>query len=197
MLADVGLLNTLLPEVTGRQTDETWRQTVNALSSLEQPSFALALATLLARFVDGPTGEAIARRWKLPNTEIHRTQWLLANRDALLKARGQRWSVLQHLLICPGAGELVALHQAMYAGAAQADAHDDFEFCRLMHAQPTRVLNPAPLLTGDDLVRHGVPRGPVYQELLGALRAAQLEEQIHSRAEAVTLLEQLLKVKTQ
>ena len=34
-------------------------------------------------------------------------------------------------------------------------------YCRSLLAQPREVLDPPPLLTGDDLLAHGVPAGPV------------------------------------
>ena len=56
---------------------------------------------------------------------------------------------------------------------------------------PPEELNPPPLLTGDDLVAHGVPRGKQYVALLEAVRDAQLEKQIHTKAEALALVDRL------
>lgn len=49
-----------------------------------------------------------------------------------------------------------------------------------------------PLITGDDLKRLEVPRGPVYTRLMRAIRAAQLDGFIHTRDEALTLAQRLL-----
>ena len=207
LLRELNLLSVLLPEVTagGDQISGgpsiAWQRTLAAPGRLEQPTFPLALATLLALYVDGDGAEAIARRWKLPNAEIQRTVWLVENQSSLVDARRQAWPKLQALLISDGAGELISLHEALHIGALQGDTggnpaaaseQADLDFCRLMYRQPAGVLDPPPLLTGDDLVRHQVPRGRIYQELLGAVRAAQLEQQIHSREAALALIDRLL-----
>jgi poly(A) polymerase len=207
LLRELNLLSVVLPEVTGggrRAAGEPavcWQRTLAALGRLEQPSLPLSLATLLAVYVDGGAAEAIAQRLKLPNAEIHRIAWLVENQSILVEARRQAWPKLQRVLISAGASELILLHEAMHDGAGQretgghrgsASVPADLDFCRLMRRQPEGVLNPPPLLTGDDLIRHKVPRGRIYQELLGAVRAAQLEERIHSRAEALDLVERSL-----
>jgi hypothetical protein len=58
---------------------------------------------------------------------------------------------------------------------------------------PPEQLNPAPLVTGDDLIAHGVPRGKQYQRLLEAVRDAQLEKRILTKQEALALVDELQK----
>ena len=60
------------------------------------------------------------------------------------------------------------------------------DYCRyyLVH-QPDGPINPPPLLTGHDLVRHGLQPGPRFAELLERIREGQLEGQIHSKKEAL------------
>ena len=58
-------------------------------------------------------------------------------------------------------------------------------------ALPPAEVDPPPLVTGDDLVAHGVPRGKHYQNLLEAVRDAQLEKQIATRKDALALVDRL------
>ena len=54
-------------------------------------------------------------------------------------------------------------------------------------------LNPPPLLTGDDLIRHGVRPGPSYRVLLNRVRDAQLDAEIQTGDDALALVDRLLK----
>jgi tRNA nucleotidyltransferase (CCA-adding enzyme) len=46
------------------------------------------------------------------------------------------------------------------------------------------------VLNGDDLQALGLPPGPLYKELLGALLEARLEGRVHSRAEEEAFLKE-------
>ena len=60
--------------------------------------------------------------------------------------------------------------------------------------QPPDELNPPPLITGDDLIALGIPRGKIYSEsLLERTRDAQLDSQIHMHEEAVRFVEAMWK----
>ena len=65
--------------------------------------------------------------------------------------------------------------------------------CREKLQLPADQLNPPRLLTGDDLVRHGIAPGPEYQQLLESVRDAQLEKTITTKAEALALVDKLRK----
>ena len=45
-------------------------------------------------------------------------------------------------------------------------------------------LHPHPILTGNDLIRMGYTPGPVFREILGSLRDAQLENRVKTRRQA-------------
>jgi len=195
LLKDVGLLAVILPEVDAH--DARWPCTLGTLERLEDPSLGLALAVLLGRYADRESVEAICRRWKLSNHDSKRASWLIEHRTALIGATAAPWSRVQRTLIADGAAELVALHAAAAQLPPGVDpveprASDaDLQFCRDRLALPAAELNPPPLLTGDDLIKHGVPRGKIYQSLLEQVRDAQLEGTIQSRAEALSLVDRL------
>ena len=189
MMLDTGLAEAILPEIL--PGDDAQRERLDrALAMLErlpEPGFPLALGTLLAELVDPGSARRVGRRWRLSNSETNRVAWLVKHRAALREARAMRRSVLQPLLVAEGIEDLLALHEA-----ASPAGSDEVAYCRSLLSQPREVLDPPPLLTGDDLLAHGVPTGPQYAMLLKRAREAQLNEQIHTKAEALALVDQLL-----
>ena len=191
LLGEVGLLEAILPELSAARESGSLAATYKVLDRLEQPIFSLALAALLHDTVSPPISYEICRRWKLSNRDSQQTRWLVEHRDALVAARQMAWPRLQRLLISDGIEELLQLHEAI-AMAAGSD-FDAVNYCRELLKMAPDELNPPPLLTGDDLVAHGVPRGKEYQSLLEAARDAQLNKTISTRAEALALVDALRK----
>ncbi|HZZ70626.1 MAG TPA: CCA tRNA nucleotidyltransferase [Pirellulales bacterium] len=197
LLAESGLLAAILPEMTPLTGDDpsvpaaattAWNQTLAVLDQLQSDSFACGLAALLHQVSRDPAFVAhLGRRWKLSLKEIEQTSWLLARLDALAGARQAPWSNLQPLLVHEGIGELLALHAAR--ARVRVGELADAEFVQAQLQRPAAELNPPPLLTGDDLIEHGVPRGKEYKHLLEAVRAAQLDQLIQTRAEALALVD--------
>ena len=99
-------------------------------------------------------------------------------------ARTMRWSQLQPLLVAEGIDDLVALSEAASPANAEAAA-----YCRSLLGQPREKLDPPPLLTGNDLLAHGIPSGPEYKTLLQRIRAAQLDGEVRTKAEALAMVE--------
>ena len=189
LLLETGLAAAVLPEIV--PADDLRRQRLDRalaiLGRLEHPGFPLALAALLCEMADAAAGRQVCRRWRLSNHETGRVVWLLEHRADLAGARTKPWSALQPLLVSNGIGNLLALH-----AAAAPEAADDLAYCRSLLAQPRAVLNPPPLLTGDDLLAHGVPAGPKFRFLLQRIRDDQLDGRLRTQAEALELVDQLL-----
>lgn len=204
LLRETGLLEEILPESTSRgddgktaqaSADERWRHVLLMLAKLTKPSFSLALAVLL-HLIDlsggdeGKLVEAICRRWRLSNKEIERTRWLVEQRQALAEACSLPWPRLQRLLISEGIVELIALHEADALARGADLAH--VVRCRELLQLPAEQLNPPPLISGDDLIRHGIRQGKQFKLLLERIRDAQLDGQIAKQEEALQLAERLL-----
>ena len=191
LLGEVGLLEAILPELSTAPSDTSAAAhgPLDVLGRLSEPSFPLALAAWLGELVDAQTAYVICRRLKLSNDESERVRWLVEHRATLLGARQMAWPRLQRILISADIGELVALDEAL-AVATGADSAG-LELARERLAWPRDVLDPPPLVTGDDLIAHGVPRGRQFKLLLEAVRDAQLDGQIHSREEALALVNKL------
>jgi tRNA nucleotidyltransferase/poly(A) polymerase len=214
MMRETGLLDVLLPELTplcqlhivqaDTQGDTFWRRALAVLDRLVAPDFPLALAALLHatwwRVEEPPHGEGertaadvvrqVADRWRLSNKETDHAAWLAEHHRALIHSETMPWPTLQRLLISPGIDDLLKLHEAIALAAGHDTAHVDL--CRSRLMLPPDELDPRPLLTGDDLIRHGVPKGKIYKTLLEQVRDAQLDRQIGNREEALALVDRIL-----
>jgi len=190
LLLQTRLAEAVLPEITATATPDRMESTLVALGQLKEPSFPLALATLVGRWVDAAGAEEIGRRWRLSNRIIERTAWLVGHQDALAGAAERPWSALQRTLVAPGIEELLRLVEARAAAAGATS--DDAACCRRWLARPRQELDPPALVSGADLAEQGIPPGPVYSRLLDRIRDAQLDGLIASRDEALLLARRLL-----
>ncbi len=187
LLWETRLAAAILPEIVPR--DETERRRLDdALAGLskltDDADFPLALAALLYPFVDEEGAAAVCGRWRLSNKETERVGWLVRHHASLLDAQAMRWSALQPFLVAEGIDDLLALTEAGSSAGAAAAGH-----CRSLLAEPRTVLDPPPLLTGDDLLAHGIPSGPQYKTLLQRVRDGQLDGAIRDQAEALAMVE--------
>jgi tRNA nucleotidyltransferase/poly(A) polymerase len=187
LLVDTGLAAAVLPEIVpaGREAHARLEQTLAVLDRLQQPSFPLALAALLDAWVDASGAIAVCRRWRLSGAQTDRVAWLVAHRSALCQARTAPWSRLQKVIVADGIEELLALEEATVSAAGGDTGH--VAWCRSLLQQPREVLDPPPLLTGEDLLRLGVPAGPLYRTILDEVRRAQLDGEVHTSEEALRL----------
>jgi tRNA nucleotidyltransferase/poly(A) polymerase len=192
LLVATGLMAAISPElstVVGTATDPRGTSALAVLERLIEPTFPLALAALAYRMPDLSHVRALCRRWKLTNDETESTHWL-AHHAMSLDDATMPWPKLQRLLIHDQAAALVAL-QAARAAVGEASP-ESVEVCRAYLAWPPEKLNPPPLITGDDLLAHNVPQGPLYRVLLEQVRDAQLEGQVATRDEALKLVDRLI-----
>jgi tRNA nucleotidyltransferase/poly(A) polymerase len=188
LLLETHLAAQLLPEIV--PGDEPGRQrlarALNVLDTLQTPGFPLSLAALLHEFVDAPAAEEICLRWRLSNKETQRVVWLVEHHAALAGVKATRWSAVQPLLISEGIEDLLALHEA-----ASPAGPDEAAYCRSLLSQPRDVLDPPPLLTGEDLLAHGIPAGPRFKTLLQRIREAQLDGELATAADALSLVDRI------
>ena len=206
-LADeVGLLREILPEVVGLRPGidrcepseiqlKDGRRTpraeliqassrsprLAALRLLHEPSFELAFAVLLLGVANV---EVICRRLKLSNDELEKTAWLVRQQEALRDADQFSLAKLKRLLAHPFRDDLLALTRAMLL-AQQADLHQVL-FCeRFLETTPPEILDPPPLVTGNDLIELGLRPGPRFKQLLEEVRDQQLNGELTDRTAAL------------
>ncbi|MBX9791255.1 MAG: CCA tRNA nucleotidyltransferase [Pirellulales bacterium] len=215
LLRETDLLATLLPELLSlvglAAGDEVavgtdrWQATLTILGQLLEPGFPLALAALLHQVGwpavrsagSGDPCEAgaaltriIGRRLRLAKREIELASWLVRQQNSLAGARKLPWPTLQRRLIHPDIRDLVEFHRAV--ASVHGASRGDVEHCRKLLELPADELNPPPLLTGDDLIAHGLRPGIAFHGLLDKVRDAQLLGEIGSREEALLLVDRLV-----
>jgi tRNA nucleotidyltransferase (CCA-adding enzyme) len=78
---------------------------------------------------------------------------------------------------------------AMYANYLAA--HDD-AICNNLQAYLDRLNAITPMITGNDLRERGIPPGPVYKRILGAVRDAWLDGKIQSNDQEQRYLDELI-----
>lgn len=190
LLLETGLARAVLPEIMCADEPERIERASALLQRLHEPAFPLALAGLLREFIDERGALAVCRRWKLSSSETARIGWLIRSGGTLEKAAEMPWSALQKYMVDDGIEDLLALEEAVAAEAARP--LDFVEFCRERLRLPSEVLNPPPLLTGDDLIAHGISPGPVFKNLLDRVWAAQLDREIETKQEALAMVDGML-----
>jgi poly(A) polymerase len=195
---DLHLLNVILHELAPVTATsglpagaDRWLSTLQALESLDNPRFELALATTLHDVAgDGTADEAgrlaetICRRLKLSNDECHDVAWLIEHRHALQGAPTWPLHRLKRLLAQGLIPELMVLARAQVV--ARGENLTDVEFCEdYLRVTPAEEINPPPLITGKDLHELGLVPGPRFKELLDAVRDEQLDGRLKNREEAI------------
>lgn len=222
LFMELGLAGPVLPEVVpmvglpqglpAAPTGDLWSHVLRVLDLLgPKVSFPLAFAALL-HDVGKPrtlgrtperytfhyhehvgkrmTGE-IAKRLKLTNEERSRAEWLVEKHQYLCDARTLRPSKLKPILAHPGIGELLALHRADAVASEKSTDHVDY--CeQLLRDWSPDDLTPLPVLTGDDLKGLGLESGPLFKELLDAVRDAQLDGTITTQQQGLDFVFGLL-----
>jgi poly(A) polymerase len=186
LLNEAGLVPFVLPELASAD----WDRLVRVEQRLPTAAgFPPALAALLHQLSPN-IAEGVGRRLRLSNQELEAVVWLVGGQARLADAAHQPPSRLYPLLAHPGVSDLLALRRAIRS----ADGADlgEVDYCeQVLRDTPAERLNPPPLVTGDDLRNAGLTPGPAFKRLLDAVRAAQLDGHVHSKAEGLRLADQL------
>jgi poly(A) polymerase len=161
-------------------------QALTVLNRLKDPTFPLALAALLHTASDSNGVKEVSRRWRLSNKETERAVWLVENQRAIINPQAMKWSTLQPILVAEGINDLLELMEASSPEGDRAAA-----FCLNLLLQPPEILDPPPLITGEDLLAWGIPQGPRYKIILEKIRRMQLDNQIRTNGEARKIIEKV------
>lgn len=189
LLAEAQLLEIVVPETRGVHT-LAWQQTLQILERLPMPTFPQAFATLLRPLAETPLELAqlvdlVCRRLKLSVEELTQVQRLLREEPLLRRASHFTWPQLQRLLAVPGV-ESVLDFAAAVSHVLDADAKE-LDLCNRMLDLPALLMNPLPLINGEDLKLLGLTPGPQFRAILDQVRDAQLESLINTPEEALQL----------
>ena len=215
MALEVGLIAAILPplvEMRGlfqgkpvQPEGDLWDHTMLVLRLLPvRPSFTLAFAALVHDVgkpftranhhgrtsfhshdqVGSRIADRLCRSLRLSNAERERITWLVAFHQYLGEAKKLREAKLKRVLAQPGIDELLALHRADALASTGDTEHVDY-CAYYIENQPAGPINPPPLLTGHDLVRHGLEPGAHFAVILETIREAQLEGRVQSKCEVL------------
>ncbi|GAB6164155.1 CCA tRNA nucleotidyltransferase [Thermostilla marina] len=184
LLYATGLLPHIAAELTPSSPDDPWwHETLAVLESLDRPSFPLCLAAWSRGKLDGERLASFCRRRKLSNAQTSRAVFILENLPGIEGAPEKPWSAVQPVLANEAADELLDLAEAVRR--VRGESCDDVAWCREKRRLPREVLDPPPLLDGGDLIRAGMRPGPLFGELLAAVRRARLDGEISTKEEAL------------
>jgi tRNA nucleotidyltransferase/poly(A) polymerase len=211
-----GLLGDILAEVAAMKgvaqppeyhpEGDVWTHTLIMLEGLRVPTPALAFGVLLhdvgkpgtfrmadrIRF-DGHVelGERIAReilnRLRFSNAELDQIIALIANHMRFSHVHQMRESTLKRMLRLNRFEEHLELHRL---DCASSHGHlENYEFAKAKFEQSApEELQPARLVTGDDLIAAGYAPGPDFSRMLEVAEDAQLEARIQNKKEGLDLV---------
>ena len=222
MALEVGLVAAILPPLVDMRglfqgkpvqpEGDLWDHTMLVLRLLPvRPSFTLAFAALVHDVgkpftranhhgrtsfhshdqVGSRIADRLCRNLRLSNVERERITWLVAFHQYLGEAKKLREAKLKRVLAQPGIDELLALHRADALASTGDTEHVDY-CAYYLENQPAGPINPPPLLTGHDLVRHGLEPGAHFSVILETVREAQLEGKVQSKREALDWVERYM-----
>ena len=216
LLDSTGLLLPILPEIAAMKgvaqppqyhpEGDVWIHTLLMLEMLRQPSTTLAMGVLLHDVGKPPTfriaerirfdghvevgarmAEEICGRLRFSRRETDRIVALVENHLRFKDAPRMKESTLKRFLRLDGFEEHLELHRLDCLSS-----HRNLENYELVHRAwstlPTEAIQPAPLLTGHDLLAAGYTPGPLFRQILQAVEEAQLENRIKTQTEALALV---------
>lgn len=193
----LGLLRILFPELEPFWEDAGFRSTTyRYFEQLQLQDYHLALAILLRKLVPSREQAGSSRQLspvkkfckglKMSNQETNCIDWLVGHRTALVQAAQLPLHQLKPLLSGRYTEQLLELTRLH--GEIEQNNLADYDFClEYLKQTPIELLNPPPLLSGDDLIQMGMKPGSNFSAILEKVRKAQLDEQIHTREEALEL----------
>jgi poly(A) polymerase len=212
-LEELGLMEHLLPEICITKgvpqpseyhpEGDVFTHTVLALSYLKEPSFELALATLLhdvgkpstfritdkIRFnahekVGEEISRKICRRFRLSRAEEERICWMVEKHMLFKDVEKMRKSTLKRFLSSEYFEELEKLYIA-----DKMASDKDLGALEYIHRKKQEFsqeeLRPKPLIGGNDLIALGYKPGPIFKEILTRVYDAQLEGAITTKEDAI------------
>ncbi|MCK4908740.1 MAG: CCA tRNA nucleotidyltransferase [Planctomycetes bacterium] len=221
LLDDTGLLKRILPEVARMKgvkqppqfhpEGDVYIHTLITLGHLKNPSWELALATLLHDVGKPPTfmitdrirfhehervgsemAEQICQRLKLSNAEKEKVMWLIDRHMVFKDAEKMRVSTLKRLFRAPHYQDLAELHRVdRLASDLDLAPH---RFCARLYKKLSKEdLKPPPLINGHDLIKLGLKPGPVFSRILKKVESAQLEKEISTKRQALKLARSIVR----
>jgi poly(A) polymerase len=215
LLDETGLLHEVLPEIEAMKGVEqppefhpegdVFVHTLLLLENLPQPcSPTLAWGGLLHDVGKPPTfcrapdrirfdshvdvgvkmAEAICRRLRFSNDDTEQILALVDNHMRFGNVEKMKASTFKRFVRLPRFDEHLELHRLDCKASHRKLRMYDYTRRKMAELTPAAI-NPAPLVTGDDLVADGYSPGPLFKEILTAVEDAQLDSTLQSKEQAM------------
>jgi poly(A) polymerase len=132
---------------------------------------------------------AILNRLRFSNEDCTQILALVRNHMRFGDIMHMRTSTLKRFLRLPKFDEHLALH---YADVMSSNRQTElYEFAKQRYEESSpEVIRPVLLVTGQELIEAGYPPGPAFKAMLTAAEDAQLEGEVATRDQALTILRQ-------
>jgi poly(A) polymerase len=129
----------------------------------------------------------ILKRLRLPSADIKAVSYIIGNHMRFMDVRRMKKSTLRRLITAETFQDELELHRLDCAASHGDMQNYDFlnDFKKGFKAEPVM---PPPLVSGDDIVARGIPRGPLVGRLKKSVYDAQLEGRIGDRDAALEWL---------
>ncbi|MDE3180323.1 MAG: CCA tRNA nucleotidyltransferase, partial [Acidobacteriota bacterium] len=219
LLDETGLLAFILPEVKALQgvaqppqfhpEGDVWKHTLMMLDGLKEPPATLALGVLLHDIGKPPTfsvrerirfdghaevgakmAAAVCARLRVSTKQTERIEQLVRNHLRFKDLPQMRRSTQLRFLRMEGFDEHLELHR-LDCLSSHGNL-SNYELARaILRETPAEALKPRLLLGGDDLIAQGFVPGPRFKEMLRAVEDAQLDGKIHTREDALEMVQKL------
>lgn len=193
LFIELGLARQIFPEVFSTETVGMYSELLAILRHLPKvSSFPLVLASLLQK-LSGKQAEETCRRFKMSNVEIEATRSLVQYKDSLLHPDQLRLCQLKKILVMPMIDDLLSLMSANCLSLGQDT--NAVEYCLGKLAEwPREILDPMPLVGGEDLKALGLKPGPKFKQILDLIRDEQLDGVLKIRAHGLLRAQELSKL---
>jgi tRNA nucleotidyltransferase/poly(A) polymerase len=189
MLAELGLAQAILPALF--DDDGFWAAALARVEAVAAgKDFELALAALLGELSPREI-RRIVRRWGAANEVRDGLCWIARHLHDWRNAAEMPLADFKRLLAAPHFDRLRRLWAVQEHRETGRTAHARKIRRRAAGIAPDRI-SPAPLVTGDDLKKLGLPEGPRLGGVLRALYDAQLNETIRDRRSALEAAREMI-----
>jgi tRNA nucleotidyltransferase/poly(A) polymerase len=187
LLRSTGLFSHLFPELADDFDDVKFRRSLVVLGwPNEKVSLAWGMAALMTpiervRAVD--RAKTILNRQRASNDDIERASWLVQHRDIWRDWESRKPHEIKRILARPGVEELFELAHASEHESNQSTDHSSRLAARFREWGEAGI-DPAPLVTGDDLIAWGYVPGREFKEILDRVRDRQLDGELTTSRDA-------------
>ncbi|HZT70076.1 MAG TPA: CCA tRNA nucleotidyltransferase [Terriglobia bacterium] len=218
LLDNTGLLDQVLPEVKAMHgvqqppefhpEGDVWTHTMMMLEQLHEPTPTLALGVLLhdvgkprtfsvrerIRFdnhveVGAKMAEEICRRLRLSTRDTERVVELVRHHLRFKDFPRMKRSTQIRFLRMDGFREHLELHR-LDCIASHGNLDNYLLAREMLNKISEQEIKPARLISGNDLIAHGYRPGPLFKQILQAVEDAQLEGEIRTPEDALSLVRQ-------